>query len=115
MEIRVHHCLLQMDRCHENGVVSGTQCVECNGQVVVVVQLCGQSCCELLSELDWRMKVVRHYVHCVMSLSVSGTSCCGLCWCSRLTGVGERLRLGVVDLRRCCVRWMMRTSDGSGP
>ena len=51
----------------------------------------------------------------VMSRAVSGTSCCGLCWCSRLTGVGERLRLGVVDLRRCCVRWMMRTSDGSGP
>ena len=51
----------------------------------------------------------------VVSLSVSGTRCCGLWWCSRLTGVGERLRLGVVDLRSVCVRVMMRTSDCSGP
>ena len=51
----------------------------------------------------------------VVSLLSSGTSCCGLLWCSRLTGVGERCRLGVVDRRRVCVRVMIRTSDCSGP
>ena len=39
----------------------------------------------------------------VESRDVSGTRCCGRLWCSLLTGVRDRWRLGVVDRRGACV------------